>query len=183
MAEANAFDRKQAAGFPPAARQLGRLEAMAARTGRSPRAFKHAPSTQTARLLTVLVEFNPNANDDFSAFQRRPPSAPRSASPSPRHPAERAAAQPAARPGHARAGHRQQPHRGARLQPSHYNKLIYTRTGLTQRVRPDLTGPDGRPGIDLRGYTVKNHYREMSKGAYDITGGVAGWVQVQHSEA
>jgi immune inhibitor A len=46
MAEANAFDRKQAAGFPPAARQLGRLEAMAARTGRSPRAFKHAPSTQ-----------------------------------------------------------------------------------------------------------------------------------------
>jgi immune inhibitor A len=70
MAEANAFDRKQAAGFPPAARQLGRLEAMAARTGRSPRAFKHAPSTQTARLLTVLVEFNPNANDDFSGFQR-----------------------------------------------------------------------------------------------------------------
>ena len=67
--------------------------------------------------------------------------------------------------------------------PSHYNKLIYTKTGLTQRVRPDLTGPDGRPGIDLRGYTVKNHYREMSKGAYDITGGVAGWVQVPHSEA
>jgi hypothetical protein len=25
-----------------------------------------APSTQTARLLTVLVEFNPNANDDVS---------------------------------------------------------------------------------------------------------------------
>jgi immune inhibitor A len=69
------------------------------------------------------------------------------------------------------------------FRPSHYNKLIYTKTGLTQRVRPDLTGPDGRPGIDLRGYTVKNHYREMSKGAYDITGGVAGWVQVPHSEA
>jgi hypothetical protein len=31
---------------------------------------KHAPSTQTARLLTVLVEFNPNANDDFSGFER-----------------------------------------------------------------------------------------------------------------
>jgi immune inhibitor A len=50
-------------------------------------------------------------------------------------------------------------------------------------VRPDLTGPDGRPGIDLRGYTVKNHYQEMSKGAYDITGEIAGWVQVPHSEA
>jgi hypothetical protein len=40
-------------------------------------------------------------------------------------------------------------------------------------VRPDLTGPDGRPGADLRGYTVKNHYREMSRGADDITGQVA----------
>jgi hypothetical protein len=29
-----------------------------------------APSTQTARLLTVLVEFNPNANDDVSGFER-----------------------------------------------------------------------------------------------------------------
>ena len=47
--------------------------------------------------------------------------------------------------------------------PSHYNKLIYTKTGLTQRVRPDLTGPDGKPGVNLRGYTVKNHYREMSR--------------------
>jgi immune inhibitor A len=43
---------------------------MAAKTGKSPRAFKHAPSTQTAKLLTVLVEFNPNANDDFSGFER-----------------------------------------------------------------------------------------------------------------
>jgi immune inhibitor A len=184
MAEANAFDRKQAAGFPPAARQLGRLEAMAARTGKSPRAFKHAPSTQTARLLTVLVEFNPNANDDFSGFQR---------------PAAIGSAECVTEPaGTVKNGplHNQLPDpattgRGTDnntfwvpdFSPSHYNKLIYTKTGLTQRVRPDLTGPDGRPGIDLRGYTVKNHYQEMSKSAYDITGQAAGWVQVPHSEA
>jgi immune inhibitor A len=70
LAQADAFDRKHAEGFPPTARQLGLLEAKAAKTGKSPRAFKHAPTTQTARLLTVLAEFNPNANDDFSGFER-----------------------------------------------------------------------------------------------------------------
>jgi len=132
----------------------------------------------------VLVEFNPNANDDFSGFER--PAAIGS---------EECVTEP---PGTLLNGpvHNQMPNpatagRGTDnesfwvpdFSPSHYRKMIYTKTGLTQRVRPDLTGPDGRPGVDLRGYTVKNHYREMSKGAYDITGDVAGWVQVQHSEA
>ena len=49
--------------------------------------------------------------------------------------------------------------------PSHYNKLIYSEEGLTQRVRPDLNG-----GVDLRGYTVRNHYLEMSKGKYEVDG-------------
>lgn len=84
LAQAEAFDRKHAGGNPSAANVLGNLEARAAKTGRSPRAFKKAPSTQTARLLTVLVEFDPNANDDFSGSSARPPSAPRSASPSSR---------------------------------------------------------------------------------------------------
>jgi immune inhibitor A len=179
LAQADAFDRKHSAGNPAAAEVLGQLEARSAKSGKSPRAFKKAPSTQTARLLTVLVEFNPNANDDFSGFER-----PASVG------AEDCVTEPAGTllngplhnnlPDPATAG------RGTDnnsfwvpdFSPSHYNKLIYTRTGLTQRVRPDLTGPDGRPGVDLRGYTVKNHYREMSKGAYDITGQVAGWVQV-----
>jgi immune inhibitor A len=184
LAQADAFDRKHSAGNPAAAEVLGSLEAKAAKTGKSPRAFKNAPSTQTARLLTVLVEFNPNANDDFSGFER-----PATVG------AEDCVTEPAGTllngplhnnlPDPATAG------RGTDnnsfwvpdFSPSHYNKLVYTKTGLTQRVRPDLTGPDGKPGIDVRGYTVKNHYREMSKGAYDITGQVAGWVQVPHSEA
>jgi immune inhibitor A len=70
IAQAEDFDHKNSGGFPPAAEQLGALEARAAKSGKSPRAFKKAPSTQTARLLTVLVEFNPNANDDFSGFER-----------------------------------------------------------------------------------------------------------------
>ena len=132
----------------------------------------------------MLVEFNPNANDDFSGFER--PAAIGS---------EECVTEP---PGTLLNGpvHNQMPNpatagRGTDnesfwvpdFSPSHYRKMIYTKSGLTQRVRPDLTGPDGRPGVDLRGDTVKNHYREMSKGAYDITGDVAGWVQVQHSEA
>ncbi|HET9560358.1 MAG TPA: protease, partial [Actinomycetota bacterium] len=56
VAQANAFDRKHSAGNPAAAQVLGELEARSAKTGKSPRAFKKAPSTQTARLLTVLVE-------------------------------------------------------------------------------------------------------------------------------
>ena len=35
--------------------------------------------------------------------------------------------------------------------PDHYNKMLYTKTGITQRVRTDLTGPDGKPGIDISG--------------------------------
>jgi immune inhibitor A len=184
LAQADAFDRKHSAGFPPAAEQLGALEARAAKTGKSPRAFKKAPSTQTARLLTVLVEFDPNAADDFSGFER-----PAFVG------AEECVTEPAGTllggPVHNNLPNPAEVGRGTDnntfwvpdFSPSHYNKLIYTTTGLTQRVRPDLTGPDGRPGVDLRGYTVKNHYREMSRGAYDITGEVAGWVQVPHSEA
>jgi len=70
LAQVGTFDRKNVEGFPPAAKQLGVLEAKAAKTGKSPRAFKKAPTTQTARLPTVLAEFNPNANDDFSGFER-----------------------------------------------------------------------------------------------------------------
>ena len=54
--------------------------------------------------------------------------------------------------------------------PEHYNKMLYTKEGITERVRTDLTGPDGQPGIDISGYTMQNMYQEMSKGAYTVTG-------------
>ena len=60
------FDRKHADGNPKAARQLASAEQQAIRTGKSPRQIKQAKDTQVAKLLTILVEFNPEANDDFS---------------------------------------------------------------------------------------------------------------------
>jgi immune inhibitor A len=98
---------------------------------------KHAPSTQTARLLTVLVEFNPNANDDFSGFER-----PAFVG------AEDCVTEP---PGTLLNGplHNNLPDpatfgRGTDnntfwvpdFSPSHYNKLIYTKTGS-----PSGSGP------------------------------------------
>ena len=65
---------------------------------------------------------------------------------------------------------------------AHYNTMLYTKTGITERVRPDLTGPDGKAGIDISGYTMKNMYEEMSKGAYTVSGAATPWVTVAHSE-
>ena len=67
--------------------------------------------------------------------------------------------------------------------PEHFDRMLYTSEGITERVRPDLTGPDGQPGIDISGFTMRNHYLEMSKGAYTVDGEATPWVQVPHSEA
>ena len=62
--------RRNTGGFPPAAKQLGALEQQAVRTGKNPRQLKQAKATQVAKLLTVLVEFDPTAADDFSGWKR-----------------------------------------------------------------------------------------------------------------
>ena len=62
---------KHDTGFPPAAKQLARREALATTKNISPRKTARAagrPNVQRAKLLTLLVEFNPNANDDFSGW-------------------------------------------------------------------------------------------------------------------
>src|SRR3954451_6606552 len=67
---ANKVDAKHAGGNPVAARQLAKLEAKSIKTGESPKhiksQFKNAKATQTAKLLTILVDFNASAHDDFS---------------------------------------------------------------------------------------------------------------------
>ena len=65
----------------------------------------------------------------------------------------------------------------------HFNKMLFTNDGITERVRNDLTGPDGKPGFDISGYTMKNMYEEMSRGAYTVHGSATPWVTVPHSEA
>ncbi|MFU8872125.1 immune inhibitor A domain-containing protein [Micromonospora sp. SL4-19] len=179
--EAKAYDRKYAAGNPLTARELAKLEAKAIKTGKSPRQIKQAKSTQTAKLLTLLVEFNDNANDDFTnvmvpktVFDDRT-CVPGTVQNGPTH---NNIADPATLP-HKDNNSMWVPD----FSPEHYNKMLYTKEGITERVRKDLTGPDGKPGISLAGRTMHNMYTEMSKGAYTVDGQASPWIKLPHSEA
>ncbi len=70
---ATQVDAKHAGGNPVAARQLARLEAKAIKDKTSPKhiksQYKNAKTTQTAKLLTILVDFNEAAGDDFTGVQ------------------------------------------------------------------------------------------------------------------
>ena len=177
--------RKGASGFPLAAKQLGKLEAQAVKTGKNPRQLKQSKGTQTAKLLTVIVEFNENANDDFSGWSR--PTDYVTDTPCITEPAGYKTSGPLhnqiPNPATTGQGRDNNTYWVPDFTPEHFNTLLYSTTGSTTRVRTDVTGPDGKPGIDPTGMTVRNMYREMSQGAYDITGSVAGWVKVAHSEA
>lgn len=65
----------------------------------------------------------------------------------------------------------------------HYEKLLFSEEGLTDRVRTDLIGPDGLPGFDISGYTMRNYYLEQSEGTYDLSGTVVDWLSLPHSQA
>jgi immune inhibitor A len=185
LAKAKAFDRKHNQGNPVAAKHLAKLEAESIRTGKSPKQikanrYKKAKTTQQARLLTILVEFNEDANDDFSTSM-----------------VPDGFSSDSCVPGNVQNGptHNQIPNPAlSKLKDNnsmwledfsseHFNQMLYTKEGITERVRPDLTGPDGKPGIDISGYTMKNMYEEMSKGAYTVGGEATPWITVPHSEA
>jgi immune inhibitor A len=184
LAEAMKYDAKHAGGNPVAARELARLEAKALQTGRSPQEikgqYKNAPATQEAKLLTILVEFNENANDDFSDVM-----VPEYFGATTCKPGDAAVNGPL---------HNNIPDPAAMtpadnnsmwvedFSPEFYDKMLFTDEGITERIRPDLTGPDGKPGFDISGYTMKNMYEEMSRGAYTVTGEATPWVKVDHSE-
>ncbi|MEJ3405168.1 immune inhibitor A domain-containing protein [Rathayibacter sp. YIM 133350] len=184
IAQAEAIDHKYASGNPVAASGLAKLEAESIKTGKSPQWLKHlykqAPTTQKAKLLTILVEFDPNAKDDFTDVQ-----------------VPTAFGEKTCKPGDVQSGplHNNitnpatldHPDNNSMWVPDfssdHFNKMLYTKDGITKRVRTDLTGPDGKKGFDISGYTMKNMYEEMSHGAYTVTGQATPWVTVPHSEA
>src|SRR5262245_43505909 len=179
--QALAVDRKFAGGNPRAARQLAKLEAKAQREGTSPKQIKQAKGQQEAKLLTILVDFNPAANDDFTGvtvpatvFEDRTCVAGTVQN----GPTHNNIPNPATFT-HADNNTLWVPD----FSPAFYNQMLYTSAGITQRVRTDLTGPDGQPGFDISGSTMKNMYEEMSKGAYTVTGAATPWIQVPHSEA
>jgi immune inhibitor A len=183
IAKADALDRKFAQGNPIAAQGLAKLEAKSITTGKSPKELKNAKSsksTQEAKLLTILVEFSEAANDDFTGSYV---------------PAEFGSTE--CKPGDVQNGplHNNIPNPAdyelednntmwvPDFSSEHFNKMLFTDEGLTERVRTDLTGPDGQPGFDISGYTMKTMYEEMSRGAYTVTGEATPWITVPHSEA
>jgi immune inhibitor A len=184
LAKAKAYDQKHANGNPVSARQLAKLEATAVKTGTSPKAikskFKQAKSTQEAKLLTILVEFNDQAADDFTGSMvpdgfGAETCVPGTVQNGPKHNQIPNPANSALKDNNSMWV--------PDFSSEHFNKMLYTSTGITERVRPDLTGPDGKPGIDISGYTMRNMYEEMSKGAYTVHGAATPWVTVDHSEA
>ncbi|MFC0029352.1 immune inhibitor A domain-containing protein [Micromonospora chaiyaphumensis] len=177
---ARAYDRKFAGGNPKAARELAKIEAKAIKTGKSPRQIKQAKGTQTAKLLTLLVEFNDKANDDFTnvyvpktVFEDRS-CVLGTVQNGPKH---NQIPDPATLP-HEDNNSMWVPD----FSPAHYDKMLYTKEGITERIRKDLTGPDGKPGVDISGRTMHNMYLEMSKGAYTVDGQASPWITVPHSE-
>ncbi|MFU8851694.1 immune inhibitor A domain-containing protein [Micromonospora sp. SL1-18] len=179
--EARAYDRKFAEGNPVTARELAKLEAKAIKTGQSPRQIKQAKSTQTAKLLTLLVEFNDQANDDFTnVMVPKTVNDDRSCVPGTvqNGPTHNNIPNPATLP-HEDNNSMWVPN----FSPEHYDKMLYTKEGITERVRTDLTGPDGKPGVSLAGRTMHNMYLEMSKGAYTVNGQASPWITMPHSEA
>nr|WP_311132601.1 immune inhibitor A domain-containing protein [Nonomuraea gerenzanensis] len=188
LTPAQKFDRKFNSGNPVTGRILAAREDQAIKTGRNPAEwiFKNTKQTRTAKLLTVLVEFNEQANDDFSGFNRlrstqgeaddcvvEPPSTLLNG------PLHNQIPDPATLP------HKDNNSFWVKdFSTEHFNKMLYTDKGITERVRPDLKDPrDGKPGIDISGFTMKKMYEEMSKGAYSVTGSAVGWIKVPHSEA
>ncbi|WP_066944577.1 immune inhibitor A domain-containing protein [Microtetraspora fusca] len=186
---AKEIDRKYASGNPVAARELAKNEQRAIRTGQNPFDFlyKKSKTTKTAKLLTLLIEFNDQANDDFSGFSHpktiddvndcvtEPPGTKING------PLHNNIPNPANAAG---GGKDNNSMWVSDFNNAHYNKMLYSSEGITTRVRPDLTDPrDGKKGIDISGSTMKNMYEELSKGAYTVSGEAVGWIKVPHSEA
>lgn len=137
------IEQKFSGGNPAAARVLAAREAEAIRSGLNPAdfLFKKAKTAKSAKLLTLLVEFNDTANDDFSGFVR-----PASVTD------DTCVTEP---PGTLLNGplHNKIPdpaslaHKDNNsfwvpdFSPEHFNKMLYSSAGITQRVRPDLTDP------------------------------------------
>lgn len=170
-------DQKHAQGNPVAAEQLAKTEAQAVQTGESPKNLKHADSTQKAKLLTILVEFD--GTEDFSGLQ-----VPTGFGATDCKPGD--VQGPTLHnniPDPAGAAHKDNNTMWVPdFSSDFYNRMLFSDEGITERVRTDLTGLDGQPGFDISGHTMKKMYEEMSRGAYSLSGEATAWVKVPHSE-
>jgi immune inhibitor A len=176
-------EAKRITGFPPAAKQLAKREALATTKNISPRQSAEAagePAVINAKLLTLLVEFNPNANDDFSGWERPDdPSFPTGCETEPAGTLLNGPLHNNLRnPANIGKGTDNNTFWVPNFSSTLYKKMIFSKAGVKQRIRKDLKG-----GLDIRGRTVRNFYDEMSKGRYQLGGTVSPWLILPHSEA
>jgi len=165
---------------PRAAKSLAAAESRAIKKNVNPAAEKK--EVEYAKLLTLLIEFSDTASDEFVDWERQtdindPSCVTETVTFS--GPLQGQLPDPST----VGTGRDNNTFWVPNFDVSHYEKLMFSEEGITDRVRTDLTGPDGLPGFDISGYTMRNYYLENSGGMYDLSGAVVDWLTLPHSEA
>jgi immune inhibitor A len=165
---------------PRAAKKLAQAEARAIQKNKNPAAEKN--EVEYAKLLTLLIEFSDTGSDTFVDWERQtdindPTCVTETVTFSgPLH-------GQLPDPSTVGTGRDNNTFWVPDFDVEHYQKLMFSEKGIIDRVRTDLTGPDGLPGFDISGYTLRNYYLENSSGMYDLSGEVVDWLTLPHSEA
>jgi immune inhibitor A len=165
---------------PRAAKALAKAESEAILKNRNPAAEKR--EVEYAKLLTLLIEFSDTAVDTFVDWERQtditdPTCVVETVTFS--GPTHGQLPDPAT----VGTGRDNNTFWVPDFNVQHFEKLMFSEEGITERIRTDLTGPDGQPGIDISGYTLRNYFLENSGGLYDLSGTVVDWLTLPHSEA
>ena len=165
---------------PRAARKLAAQELRAIEKNKNPAAEKKG--TEYAKLLVLLIEFDRHETDTFVDWERPTDiNTPACVTET----VDKSGPEHSELPDPATVGTLRDNNTFwvEDFDVEHYQKLMFSEEGLTDRVRTDLTGPDGQPGFDISGYTMRNYFLENSEGVYDLTGTVVDWLALPHSEA
>ena len=165
---------------PRAAKKLAEQEIRAIEKNKNPAAEKKG--TEYAKLLVLLIEFDRGVTDTFVNWERptdiNDPTCVIET-------VDKSGPEYGELPDPATVGTGRDNNTFwvADFSVEHYEKLMFSEEGLTDRVRTDLTGPDGQPGFDISGYTMRNYFLENSSGMYDLSGTVVDWLALPHSQA
>ena len=165
---------------PKKAKQLAAAEARAIQKNKNPAAEKKG--TEYAKLLVLLIDFDRNVTDSFVNWERQtdindPTCVVETIDKSgPEH-------NELPDPSTVGTGRDNNTFWVDDFSVEHYDKLMFSDEGITERVRTDLIGPDGLPGFDISGYTMRSYFLENSEGVYDLSGTVVDWLKLPHSQA